>query len=441
MAPLRVAYSVWPREVEKWEDFKDLKVAVLHGPNKEELLHSDADIFVINPEGLNWLFGVHKVWKEVTSKVTGEIIRKGTLVHDTKRIKSLDLADAMLVVDESTKFKHGTSDRSKSLKPVLPKFRRRYILTGTPAPNGLMDLFGQIYILDLGRSLGQFITQYRNEFFDATGFGGFEWVPKPDAPKQIEKRLKPLALRMEARDFLELPDEVITDIRIDLPPDARKIYEEMEELMMSQLDKGEIVTAVSAGAASMKCRQIANGGIYREDYIRAQAKTRSERWLDVHDAKIEATLDLVEELAGKPLLIAYEFEHDLARLLGALGKDTPYIGGGVSGPRAAAIERAWNLGQLPILLGQPASMGHGLNLQAAGQHILWHSNTYDLELWDQFNKRVSRQGNKHKQVFIYRLIAPRTVDEAMTEAIFKKDGVQSSFLNALKSYRKRKTQS
>lgn len=441
IAPLRVAYSVWPLEAGKWADFDGLKVAVLHGPNKEELLWSDADIFVINPEGLPWLFNIHKNWREVISKVTGMPVKRATLVHDMKRIKALHLEDVMLVVDESTRFKNHTSDRSKALKPVLKFFRRRYILTGTPIPNGLMDLYGQIYILDLGKSLGSYITQYRERYFDPTGFMGREWLPKPDASREIEKLLKPMSLRMAARDYLELPDEIVTDIYIDLPPKARLVYDEMEALLMAQLDAGEVVTAVSAGAATNKCRQIANGGIYREDYIRAAAKMRSERWIDLHDAKIEAVMDIVEELGGKPILIAYEFEHDLARLQKAFGKDVPYIGGGVSGPKAAAIERAWNRGELPVLLGQPSSMSHGLNLQEAGQHVLWHSLTYDLEEYDQLIKRISRQGNRHKQVFIYRLIGRNTVDEAMLQAISSKDATQSSFLSALNTYRKQKPKS
>lgn len=426
IAPLRVCYSVWPREIEKWADFNGMKVAVLHGPDKEEALRSDADIFVINPEGLEWLLGVHKVKNEKTGKVS--------IKHDMRRIKSLGFGQAMLIVDESTKFKNTGSQRFKMLRPILQKFRRRYILTGTPAPNGLMDLFGQMFIVDLGRSLGQFVTNYRSKFFDATGFGGFDWVPKHDTPKQIEKLLKPLALRMEARDYLELPEEVVNPVYMDLPPDVMRIYKEMEQEMLAQLESQEIVTAVSAGAASNKCRQIANGGIYREDYIRAQAKVRSERWIDLHTVKVDATVDLVEELGGKPVLVAYDFEHDLHRLLKAFGKDTPYIGGGVSGKRAAAIERAWNLGQVPVLLGQPASMGHGLNLQEAGQHIVWHSLTYDLELYDQFIKRVLRQGNKHARVFIHQLIMRGTVDEAILLALADKDHTQQTFLKALKTY-------
>lgn len=430
VAPLRVCYSVWPREIEKWADFNGLKVEVLHGPDKEEALKREADIYVINPEGLEWLFGVKKVRSERTGKVS--------VTHDTKRVKSLKLEDAMLIVDESTKFKHSGSQRFKILRPILPRFRRRYILTGTPAPNGLMDLFGQVYILDLGKSLGQFITNYRNTFFDATGFGGFEWVPKPDTPKKIETLLKPLALRMEARDYLELPEEVVNPIYVDLPADAMRVYKEMEVEMLAMLEGQEVVTAVSAGAASNKCRQIANGGIYREDYIRAQAKCRSERWLDLHTAKIDATVDLVEELNGKPVLIAYDFEHDLHRLLKAFGKDTPYIGGGVSGAKAAAIECAWNRGEIPILLGHPAAMGHGLNLQEAGQHIIWHSLTYDLELYDQFIKRVLRQGNKHSRVFIHQLVARGTVDELILLALGDKNHTQQTFLKALKGYAKLK---
>ena len=235
VAPLRVCYSVWPKEVKKWEDFQNIRVAVLHGKDKERNLRSEAEVYVINPEGLAWLM-------------------------TDGRFKLLG-AD-VLVIDESSKFKHTNTARFKTLRPVLSKFSRRYILTGTPCPNGLLDLFGQVYILDLGKSFGPFITHYRTEFFEPTGFGGFTWVPKHGTEERIQKLLKPLALRLSAKDYLELPELIPVKVEIELPPDARKIYDQLETELITLVD-GQVVTALSVAAANTKCRQVANGGLYK----------------------------------------------------------------------------------------------------------------------------------------------------------------------------------
>ena len=406
VAPLRVCYLVWPNEVAKWLDFGHLRVEVLHGPDKDKALAREADIYVINPEGLEWLS------------------REG-------RFKKLD-AD-VLIVDESSKFKHTNTQRFKTLKPWLPKFTRRWILTGTPAPNGLMDLFGQIYILDLGRALGAYVTRFRNDFFAQVGF---DYILQPDGAERINEAIKPLALRLRDEDHLELPKLVFNDIYVDLPKPARKVYNEMEQRLFTLLDSGEALTAVSAGVASMKCRQIANGGVYRDAAERATATVKSEEWTHLHDAKTEAMSDLHEELAGQPLLVAYEFHHDLHRLQKLFGAEVPMIGAGVNAKRTAELEAQWNRGELPVLLGHPQSMGHGLNLQGAGHHVAWYSIPWDLELYDQFIRRVRRQGNKHDQVFVHRLVARQTIDEVVIGALAGKDATQGAFLNALSSYRK-----
>lgn len=425
IAPLRVAHCVWPNEVEKWEDFKHFKVSVLHGPHKDKLLEEGADIFVINPEGLDWLFGVMKKRSEKTGKVSVDV--------DMKRVRSLDLDRAMLAVDESTKFKNTASLRFKSLKMVLPFFRRRYPLTGTPTPNGLMDLFGQIYIVDLGKSLGQYITHYRREFFIPTGFGGFDYKLQPGAVERILERIAPITLRMKSEDYLELPEKVVVPIYIELPPKVMAFYKKMERDLLVQLKSGEVLTAVHAGAASNKCRQVINGGIYRDEEFRQLAKVSSEKWIDLHECKVDAVHELFDELSGAPLMVAYEFEHDLYRLRKRFPK-AEVIGGGVSAKKSKEIERAWNDGQIEMLLAHPAAVGHGLNLQSCCRHVCWHSNTYDFELEDQFNKRVLRQGNNAPTVFIYKVIAVGTVDELMITSIGDKDHVQTSFLDNLKRF-------
>lgn len=404
IAPLRVCHSVWPREQEKWKDFADLKVVVLHGPDKDARLKEKADIHCINPEGLPW------------AEQAG-LFKQG---FDT------------LVVDESSKFKHTNTQRYRILKPHLKKFRRRWILTGTPAPNGLLDLFGQCYLMDLGNALGPYITRYRNDYFDSTGYGGYTWIPKDGAAERIYERLKPSVLRLAASDYLQLPERIDNIIQVELPPDARKVYNQMERVMLAELTNGDVVTASGAAAASMKCRQLANGGLYRQ--LQVTPANNEDRWSNTHSAKTDAVLDLVEELNGSPLLIAYDFEHDKERLLSALGRETPWIGGGTSPKASAAIERAWNAGEIPVLLGHPQAMGHGLNLQGACGHVLWHSLTWDLELYQQFTQRVLRQGNEKKRVIVHHLVAKDTVDEVILKTLRAKDRTQGSLLQALKDY-------
>lgn len=394
IAPLRVCYLVWPKEVAKWADFCQLKVQILHGKDKEKNLYKEADIYLINPEGLTWL-----------------------VKHNLKK-----LGFDMLGVDESTKFKASNTQRFKLLKGILPIFRRRIIMTGSPSPNGMMDLFSQIFILDGGAALGKFITHYRNKFFYPTGFGGYEWKLQPGADKTIRDAIKPLVLRLEAKDYLDLPQIIENNIYVELPKAAREAYNEMEEELFIGLEEGD-VEAANAAAASMKCRQIANGGVYDED------KNAHE----IHMEKAEAVKDLIDELQGVPAFIAYDFDHDLKRLLKVLGKNTPNIST-ASPKQAERIEAEWNAGNIPVLLGHPASVGHGLNLQGSGNHVIWHSLTWNFEHYEQFNKRVHRQGNKNSHVYIHHIIAEETVDIAILTALKFKDSTQRSLLAGLKDY-------
>jgi SNF2 family DNA or RNA helicase len=343
----------------------------------------------------------------------------------------------MLVVDESSKFKHSQTKRFKLLKNVLQRFKRRIILTGSPNPNGYLDLFGQIYILDMGRSLGRYVTHYRMNFFRPTGYGGYTWVLKENGEQEIQEAIRPLIMRIDTSDYVDLPAIVDNVIRVDLPEKARKVYEELEEDMLAVLEGGKTVTAVSAGAASNKCSQVANGGIYYSPTHEAPeegAENRRETVV-VHDAKTEALVDLVDELQGAPLLVAYEFQHDLERITKALGKNTPFIGGGVSPKRTAEIVAAWNAGRIPILLAHPAAMGHGLNLQKSNcRHVCWYGITWDYELYDQFIRRVRRPGNKSADVFNHHIVARSTVDEAKMRALRSKGKTQKALLDALKVY-------
>lgn len=430
IAPLRVCYLVWPAEQQKWTDFHGLRMIVLHGPKKNELLKIDADIYVINPEGLEWLAQPIKTkGKNGKTKVSIDMHRWKALGFD------------VLVIDELTKFKNVSSDRFKIIKELLDTFGRRWGLTGSPVANGLMHLFGQCYVLDQGRSLGRYITHYRKQFFNQ-GYDGFTYTLKPGADKQIFARIRPLALRLAAKDYVKLPKLILNDIKIDLPNSVRSLYTKLEDdLIMRVNDK--VVTAANAGVASMKCRQLANGGIYLDHEIKQLVKLPKavREWVDLHEEKVDAVEELIEELQGAPLLIAYDFKHDLHRLQRRLGKDTPHIGSGVSEKRTTELERLWNQGELPFMLAQWESLSHGLNLQYSGHetnHVCCHSLTYNRETYEQFIQRLQRRGNVAKRVFVHHLIARGTVDEVIMATLQAKDRTQQTFFNTLKTYARSK---
>lgn len=405
IAPLRVCYSVWPNEVQKWADFNHLRVEILHGPKKDEAIKRDADIYVINPDGLGWLSLENRVKK---------------------------LGAEMLVVDESSAFKHSNTQRFKLLKYFLNTFRRRYILTGTPAPNGLEDLFGQIYILDGGNALGRYITHYRQEFFMQAGYMGYDWRPKPDAEKRIYERLGKMVLRMAAEDYLELPERIDNIVQVELPPKARKVYMEMELLFLTALANGEVISAPSTAAVGTKLRQIANGAMYRGLEARAEARVHTEEWVEMHSAKLDALEEIMEAQQGKPVLVAYEFEHDADRLRKRFPHATFLAD--AKGRGIDEIIRQWNAGEILMLCAHPASAGHGLNLQGGGNTVVWFGMTWNLEYYQQFNARVLRQGNEHSHVIIHHIVAKNTIDEAVMKALASKNKTQSALLEALKEY-------
>lgn len=409
VAPLRVCYSVWPEEVNKWLDFVDLRVEVLHGPKKGEALEREADLYVINPEGLPWLF-------------------------DRKRLKPRTLKRRgfdVLVLDELSKFKDTQTLRFRTLKPLLPYFSRRWGLTGSPVANGLLGLFGQMYALDQGRTLGAYYSHFRVQYFLPQDAQGYAWAPMEDAEERILRRLRPLALRMSAEEYLKLPPRTFQNVYVDLPPKARRAYESMEAVFFADLEGGKAVTVAHGGASSMKCRQIASGLVY--DDVRESVL--------VHKAKQEALAELAAELQGKPLLIAYEFVPEVAAIREALGvkpADAPYIGGGVSAANGEAIIRKWNAGELPYLLAHTQSLGHGVNLQKGGRHVVFFSLTWNQELYDQFVRRVWRMGTK-RRVFVYHLLARDTVDEVVCKTLRAKTRRQDAFLDALRKYKESKT--
>lgn len=387
VAPIRPMYSTWPAEVFKWDQFNDFTYSIIHGPEKQQRLLADVELYFVNPEGLKWLFA-----------------QPGLPEWDT------------LIIDESTKFKDTRTQRFKSLKGALPKFRRRWILTGTPVPNGLLDLFGQIYILDRGRSLGQYVTHYKNEFFMQTGWSKWNYVPQPGAFERVIGRIKPLILQLSAEEYLDMPELTFHDISVKLTDEARAVYSSVESDFIALMSSGSIVAA-NAGAAGTKCRQIANGAVYVEE----------DQWVPVHDAKLDALEDLLEELNGHPVLLLYEFRHDRERILARF----PYATDLKSGDVAATVEE-FNRGRIPLLMGHPASMGHGLNLQGSCHHVIWFGITWNLEHYDQAIARVYRQGQQSEHVYVYHLVSEGTLDERVLKVLSKKDKTQQDLLSALR---------
>lgn len=394
IAPLRVCQTVWRQEAAKWSDFRDLKFSLLHGDKKAERLKDDADIFLINPEGVKWL---------------GERFFGRPLPFDT------------VTIDELTKFKNHSAERSKALRPRLRTVTRRWGLTGSPAPNGYMDLFGQLLMLDDGAALGRYVTHYRDKYFQA-GYDGFSYDLQPGGGARIEEAIRPYVLRMSAEEYLELPP-LVDDIReLDMETAARKTYNTMKKDMLATLPEG-VVTGANAAAVYSKLKQMANGAVYIND---------AHDVSHLHDTKLEALDELVEELSGQQLLIGYEFQHDLQRLKDHFGDRLQNIGSGAGETKTAQIVDAWNSGKIQLLACHPASAAHGLNLQYGGcSHLCWFSPTWDLELYQQFIRRIYRQGTKAPRVVNHILCVKDTIDGLALSALRDKDTTQSKLLRGL----------
>lgn len=415
IAPLRVAHQVWPAEAAQWADFAHLRVVVLHGPKKEQLLNEDADIYVINPEGLEWL-----------------VYGNGKRTFDSRRWRNLGFDT--LVIDELTKFKHSKGVRFKALKNVLGTFSRRWGLTGTPAANGLIDLFGQCFVLDLGNALGQYITHYRMKYFINPDGQGWKWLPQPGAQDRIYEQIKPLALRMSADDYLTLPPLEDIVVKLDLPAKARKVYDALEDDLLAQIGESRKVVATAA-AAGNALWQVCNGGLYVDDDVMSQLAGRERGTAVIHDVKTDYLEEVVDELNGQPLLIAYQFKHDLERLKARFGKRLATF----DGKNDKAVEDAWNRNELELLAGQQDAIGHGLNLQLGGAaHLFQYANTWNFETWDQIIRRIRRQGTKATRIRRYIPVMRDTTDEDRMFAIRHKDKGQRALFEALLARRGRK---
>jgi SNF2 family DNA or RNA helicase len=407
MAKRRIVYNVWRQEIKKWK--LPFKTVILHGSHKEERLWEPADVRLINYDGLYWL-KKQKAW-----------FRRG------KRV--------MLVCDESSKVRNTNTQRFRSLKSILPHFVRRYILTGSPTPKGLINLFGQIYVLDLGEAFGPYITAFRNNYFYPSGYLGYQWKLQPGGAKRIYKKIKPLVLRY-GTDELDMPPLTFVDRWVKLPPNVRRDYDELEKEYIVEYREGAIVAA-NAAVASGKLRQMANGGIYYsgQTYLDEDRK-KKQKWRTVHDEKCAELVELLEELNGEPALIAYDFGHDKLRIQAYFKKhapqfkDAPFIGGKMKDAEVTRLLKQWDKGELPVMFGHPASVAHGLNLQGKGGIVIFFALPWGLEEYEQFIQRVWRQGQK-KRVIVYRILAKDTVDEDIVSTINFNDHVQTSFLEAM----------
>lgn len=399
IAPLRVVYNVWPKQKNDWLEFADLRVHVLHGKDRLKNLHNlDADIYCVNPEGLEWL-------------------DKPELLEWIKQ--HFDV----LIVDESTKFKNTGTERFRRLKKFIKYFKRRYILTGTFTPNGLLDLFGQVYILDEGAALGRYVTHYKTKYFYPTDYLGYNLAPHPWAPEEIAKKIETLTLVLDREGNLDMPELLFNDIAVDLPPEARKRYQQMERDMLATLDQ-DIVVAANAAVATSKCRQIANGCLF--------TSTGSEAWVDVHDAKIDALKDLVEQLSGESVLVVYEFRPDLEKLRQAFPNAVLLTGG--SATQDAKNISMFSSGFVQIGLGQFSSISLGIDgLQNRCRNVIMFGLTWNLQDYSQTIDRVWRQGQQASTVIVHRIIAKETVDERVLSVLNSKDATQSSFLSLLKN--------
>ena len=396
IAPKKVAEATWQREAQKWDGVGILRISTVLGSlsKRVKALNTPADIYIINRDNVTWLVDYYKN----------------------------DWPFDMVVADESSSFKNHAAKRFKSLAHMYNHIKRMVLLTGTPTPKGLIDLWAQIYLLDRGQSLGRTYTSFRDHFFipdQRSQTVIYSYKPKDTAENDVLRAISHLCVSMKSEDYLTLPPVTEDIVPVQLSPKAQRDYDEMETRMVLELvESGEEITAVSAAALSTKLQQLANGAVYDE--------LRNVH--EIHDCKIEAFMELIEQLSGKPALVFYNFKHDLERLKAALAKSRLVV----KELKGAAEEREWNAGQIDVLLAHPASTAYGLNLQDGGNHVIWFGLNWSLELYQQANKRLHRQGQKEK-VIIHHLISIGTRDEDMMEALNRKADAQEYVLQSLKA--------
>ncbi len=389
IAPLRVARDTWPAEIEKWEHLKGLTYSVAIGTEVERLaaLRRPAHLYLINRENVDWL-----------------ITKSG-----------MDFDYDMVVIDELSSFKSHTAKRFKSLLKVRPRVKRIVGLTGTPSSNGLMDLWAEFRVLDMGQRLGRYITHYRNTFFVPDKRNQqmiFSYKPKKGAEEAIYRLISDITISMKSGDYLKMPECIINEVPVCLSDKEWSLYHEFRENMVVAL-KEEEIDAVNAAALSGKLLQMANGAVYNEE----------KEVFHIHDRKLDALEDLIEGANGKPVLVVYWYNHDLQRIKERFS---------VREIKTSRDIKDWNNGDIPVAVIHPASAGHGLNIQFGGSTIIWFGLTWSLELYQQTNARLWRQGQK-STVVIHHIIAKDTIDEDVMKALRKKEKIQSALIDSVKA--------
>lgn len=390
IAPLRVARDTWKAELEKWEHLRCIKYSVAVGTEAERkaALQKPANLYIINRENVGWL------------------IEQSGLPFDYD----------MVVIDELSSFKSHQAKRFRSLMKVRPTVKRMVGLTGTPSSNGLMDLWAEFRLLDMGKRLGRFITHYRDEFFRPDKRNGqviFSYKPKDGAEEEIYRRISDITISMKSTDFLQMPECVINEVEVSLSDKEMKMYNGLKKDLVLAIANKEI-DAVNAGALSNKLSQMANGAVYDED----------KNYIEIHDRKLDALEDLIEQSNGKPVLVAYWFKHDLERIKKRFT---------VREIKTSKDIVDWNNGSIPVAVIHPASAGHGLNIQEGGSTLIWFGLTWSLELYLQTNARLWRQGQKSKTVVIHHIITKGTTDEQIMKALRTKETTQDALMDAVKA--------
>lgn len=388
VAPLRVARDTWPEEIRKWDHLKKLTCSVVVGNmvERRRALQKKADIYIVNRENLAWLY------------------QNSRLDFD------------MVVLDELSSFKNAQSKRFKAMKTMRPKVKRIVGLTGTPSGSGLMDLWAEFRLLDMGERLGKYISQYRNLYFTPDKRNGmvvFSYKPLPGAEEVIYHQIADITVSMKANDYLEMPELVSVAKEVTLSEKEKKRYDELKKSLVLELPGCE-VTAANAASLTMKLSQMANGAIYTDD----------KNVVGIHDRKLDALEDLVESANGQPVLVAYWFKHDKDRIQKRMEARE------LKEPRDFAD---WNAGKIPVALIHPASAGHGLNLQQGGSILIWFGLTWSLELYQQTNARLWRQGQQSRTVIIQHIVAKGTIDERILKVLEHKDGTQAALIDAVKA--------
>lgn len=405
VGPLRVVTTSWPQDIEKWADFEDLRVSLIHGgpEARRKAMATDADVYLMNVEGLG----------------TGEWKRTGTAKVANKIAKAfLTGKRFMLAVDESTRFKGSQTERFKTMKRYLPFFERVVILTGTPQPNNLEDLFAQCYLTDQGADLGQFITDFRNEYMQL-GYDG-KLVPQTTGPKRVAEKIAATTLQLEDEEIV--PVERI-DLWLPMPDCIKEQYAELREEFLTEIE-GKTIMAPNTGVLFGKLRQLAQGALLMPP---------TDEYVELHTAKLDKLAGLLEELNGEPLFCLYSFRHDFERINRMLGREVPRIGGGVSAARGAEFCRAFGAGLLPLLLGHPQSVALGVDgLQQSCKTMCWFGQDWSWELNFQAERRIVRHGTKADSVTIYRLLVDCSIEHALLRTVREKQLSEADFLQLLR---------